>query len=138
MYDIIIIGAGVSGLGAAIYAGRVQMKTLVIGEPVGGTISLTNDIGNYPGFKHITGLDLAEKIKEHAKEYGTEIIERKATKVEKGKDYFNVFAGKDKFTAKTILFTTGTEWKKLQEKKNLQTKESIIALYVTALSTRIR
>ncbi|GAI93149.1 unnamed protein product, partial [marine sediment metagenome] len=51
MYDLIIIGGGVAAFSAAVYAGRFQLKTLLIGEKVGGTIIQTDDIGNYPGFK---------------------------------------------------------------------------------------
>ena len=62
-FDTIIIGGGISALGAAIYCGRFQLKTLVLGEKVGGTIILTDDITNYPGFKKISGMDLFDKIK---------------------------------------------------------------------------
>ena len=69
-YDLIIIGAGVAGLAGAMYAGRMNMKTLIIGDvPVGGVITLTDVVENYPGFKRLTGLELADKIKEHALEY---------------------------------------------------------------------
>ena len=72
-FDTIIIGGGISALGAAIYCGRFQLKTLVIGEKVGGTIMLTDDISNYPGFKKISGLELFDKVKEHASEYDIDI-----------------------------------------------------------------
>ena len=66
-YDTIIIGGGIAALGAAIYCGRFQLKTLVLAEKLGGTLILTDDIANYPGFKKISGMDLFEKIKEHLK-----------------------------------------------------------------------
>ena len=113
MYDTIIIGSGVSGLGAAIYAGRFRMKTLVLGDKPGGTVVLTNDVANYPGFKQITGIDLSDKIKEHAKEYGVEIIDKKADRVEKTKEGFKVKTSDKEFETKTIIFATGTEWRKL-------------------------
>jgi thioredoxin reductase (NADPH) len=113
-YDTVIIGAGVSGFAAAMYAGRFQMKTLVIGETPGGTIILTDTVENYPGFKKLTGMELAEKIKEHALEYGVESIEGKVTEVgscEEG--CFTVSTGKKSFHTKTVIFATGTEWRKL-------------------------
>jgi thioredoxin reductase (NADPH) len=113
MYDVIIIGGGISGLGAAIYCGRFQLKTLVIGEKVGGTVILTDDIANYPGFKKITGMELFDKVKEHALDYGTEIVEKKVSKVKKGKDCFEVSTKDKKYETKTIIFATGTEWRKL-------------------------
>ena len=57
MYDTIIIGAGVVGLAAGMYAGRLNLKTLVLGAasgvefPVGGVITLTDRVENYPGFR---------------------------------------------------------------------------------------
>lgn len=113
MYDVIIIGAGISALGAAIYCGRFQLKTLVIGEKLGGTIILTDDISNYPGFKKITGMDLFDKIKEHTKDYNIEILEKKVWKVEKHPACFHVSTREKIYKTKTIIFATGTEWRKL-------------------------
>ena len=112
-YDVVIIGGGVSGLGAAIYAGRFELKTVVISEKPGGTITLTDDIANYPGFKQIAGLDLADKLEEHAKDYNIEFIGRKVDKIEKTKQIFKITAGEDEYQSKTVIFATGTEWKKL-------------------------
>lgn len=113
-YDTIIIGAGISALGAAIYCGRFQLKTLVIGEKLGGTIILTDDISNYPGFNKITGMDLFNKIKEHADNYNIEIQEKKVEKVEKCGDGFKVYTKERTYKTKTIIFATGTEWRKLK------------------------
>jgi len=113
MYDVVVIGGGISGLGAAIYCGRFQLKTLVIGEKLGGTIILTDDIANYPGFKQISGIDLFDKVQEHAKDYDIEIKQEKVEKVERCKDCFKVFSKEKTFRTKTIIFTTGTEWRKL-------------------------
>jgi len=113
MYDVIIIGGGISALGAAVYCGRFQLKTLVLAEKLGGTIILTDDISNYPGFKKITGMDLFDKIKDHAQDYDIEIVEKKAAKVEKGSNCFKVSTNEKKYSAKSIIFATGTEWRKL-------------------------
>jgi thioredoxin reductase (NADPH) len=114
MYDLVIIGGGVAGMGAALYAGRFQMKTAVVAEKIGGTIILTNDIANYPGFRQITGIELADRLTEHAKDYDVEIVEKKATKVEKCREgCFKVFTGTEHLHTKTIIFATGTEWRKL-------------------------
>ncbi|MBI3190642.1 FAD-dependent oxidoreductase [archaeon] len=117
-FDIVIIGAGVSGLAAAMYAGRMNMKTLVIGSaPIGGVITTTNDVENYPGFKSITGLELAEKIKEHALEYPVKLEEDIVTKVEKISGYFKVSTeSKKTYNSKTVLFATGTKHRELNVK----------------------
>jgi thioredoxin reductase (NADPH) len=112
-YDIIIIGGGTAGLGAAIYAGRFELKTAVLAEKPGGTITLTYEVANYLGFKKIAGLELAEKLEEHAKEYKIDFIPKKVTKIEKKGNSFNVDTGEDVLQTKTIIFATGTQWRKL-------------------------
>ena len=51
IYDTIIIGGGISGFSAAMYAGRLKLNTLVLAGVRGGTIILTNEIANWPGIK---------------------------------------------------------------------------------------
>lgn len=114
MFDTVIIGGGVAGFAAAMYAGRFQMKTLVIGDIPGGTIILTDVVENYPGFKRLTGLELADKIREHALEYGVKTVEAKAEKVKLCRQgCFIVSTGSMSYHTKTIIFATGTEWRKL-------------------------
>jgi len=113
MYDLIIIGGGVAAFSAALYAGRFRLKTLVAAENLGGTLILTDDIGNYPGFKKTTGMELFDRIKDHAKDYEIEILERRAEKVEKHADCFEVFTKDKTLKTKTIIFATGTKLRKL-------------------------
>lgn len=113
MYDLVIIGGGVAAFSAAIYAGRFQLKTLIIGEKLGGTVLLTDDIGNYPGFKKITGLDLFRKIKEHAQDYDIEILEKRAESIEKQAGSFEVSTKNEKIKTKTVIIATGTHLRKL-------------------------
>jgi len=113
-YDVVIIGSGVSGMGASIYCGRFGLKTVVIGEKQGGTIILTDDIANYPGFVKISGMDLADNIHEHAKANNIEFVERKVTKIARcDEGCFIVSVGEDEFHTKTVIYATGTEWRKL-------------------------
>ncbi len=116
MYDVMIIGGGIAGLSAALYSGRFQLKTLVIGERIGGTIILADNVSNYPGFKKITGANLFEKIKEHALDYGLKIAETNVKKIKRYKDYFEVFNSDKSYKTKTIIFATGTERKQLNVK----------------------
>ncbi|MBR9700178.1 FAD-dependent oxidoreductase [Candidatus Woesearchaeota archaeon] len=113
LWDTIIIGAGVSAYGAAMYAGRFEIKTLMIGELPGGTIVNTDDVANYPGFKMITGMDLADKLREHAEEYNITQKNGRVVKVEKTGDCFTVSTNDESFKGKTVIFATGTEWRKL-------------------------
>ena len=114
MYDTVIIGAGMAGLGAAVYTGRFQMKTAVVGKTLGGTIILTNDVANYPGFGQITGMDLAEKLQAHVNDYDVDIVEKVVTKIERCPEgCFKVFTGGGYLHPRSMIFATGTEWRKL-------------------------
>ena len=64
-YDVIIIGAGPAGLSAGLYASRATLNTLIIEKAViGGQITTTTEIENYPGASEVTGPELVEKMKE--------------------------------------------------------------------------
>lgn len=119
-YDFIILGAGGTGLAAGMYAARLNLKTLVLGHshgsemPIGGVITTTNIVENYPGFVKLSGSEIAQKIEEHARSYDLVTIkEEKAEKVEKVKEGFKVKTPENNYFGKTILFATGTKWKKL-------------------------
>jgi len=124
MYDTLIIGAGVVGLGTAMYAGRLNLKTIVLGTtsgselPIGGVITLTDTVENYPGFKHLTGQELADKLEEHAKDYDIEIKEEKVSELSRDEkmDCFVVKTEKTKYHTRTIIFATGAKWRELTMK----------------------
>ena len=69
LYDVIIIGGGPAGVGAGVYTARKQMKTLLIAESFGGQSIVSDDIQNWIGEPHITGLDLAKKLEAHVRTY---------------------------------------------------------------------
>lgn len=119
-FDFLIIGAGVTGLAAGMYSARLGMKTLVLGSshgsemPVGGVITTTNIVENYPGFIKLTGEELANNLRKHAESYElVSIREEKVSKIEIKDKLFIVNAGKNTYESKSILFATGTKWKKL-------------------------
>src|SRR3989344_9241736 len=119
-YDFIIIGAGGAGLAAAMYGARLGLKTLCLGHshgtemPLGGVITTTNVVENYPGFIRLTGTELADKIREHAQSYDLVTLkEEKADEVKKDGNRFIVKTTEATYTSKTILFATGTKWRKL-------------------------
>ncbi len=74
IYDLVIIGSGPAGLGAAIYAQRAELKTLVIEKEMvsGGQVLTTYEVDNYAGLPGINGFELGMKFKEHADKLGTE------------------------------------------------------------------
>jgi thioredoxin reductase (NADPH) len=123
-FDVIILGGGGVGLAASMYASRLGMKNLVLGFshgselPIGGVITTTNVVENYPGFIRLTGQEIAKEIENHARDYKefVTIKEEKATQIDKLKSCFKVKTNSDTtYKGKTIIFATGTKWKKLPE-----------------------
>ncbi|MEM4259508.1 MAG: FAD-dependent oxidoreductase [Candidatus Pacearchaeota archaeon] len=119
-YDLIIIGAGIAGLSAAMYGARLGMRILCLGTtsgsemPVGGMITTTNVLENYPGIERISGIEFANNLRKHAESYDlVKIKEEKVESIEKNEDYFIVKSEKGSYSGKTILFATGSVWKKL-------------------------
>lgn len=84
IYDLIIIGSGPAGLGAAIYAKRAELKTLVIEREMmsGGQVLTTYEVDNYAGLPGIGGFDLGMKFREHADKLGVEFAKDTVLKIE--------------------------------------------------------
>tara|TARA_Y100000310_G_scaffold101298_1_gene99300 strand:+ start:4040 stop:4951 length:912 start_codon:yes stop_codon:yes gene_type:complete len=112
-FDTLIIGTGCAGFGAAIYCGRFNLKTLILGKIMGGTINTTHSVENYPGFAQIGGMALANKLKEHAMKYDITLKEEKVTKIKKQATLFNISTKENNYLTKTIIFCTGTKVRKL-------------------------
>mgnify|MGYP001050440065 CR=1 FL=1 len=114
MYDVAIVGSGPAGYSAGIYSCRYQLKTIIFGKMMGGTISEAHKICNYPGFPDISGIDLSTKMYEHAKESKCEIQFKSITKVEKEDNHFKLTTDSNKeYETKAVILTTGTERTKL-------------------------
>ncbi|MBJ7897889.1 thioredoxin-disulfide reductase [Bacillus atrophaeus] len=114
IYDVIIVGAGPAGMTAAVYTSRANLNTLLIERGIpGGQMANTQDVENYPGFDHILGPDLSNKMFEHAKKFGAvyeygdikEIIDEGRLK--------KVVTTKKEFYAKSVIIATGADHKKL-------------------------
>ncbi len=120
-YDFAIVGAGGTGLAAAMYAARLGLKTVCFGSshgselPIGGVITTTNVVENYPGFIRLTGQELADKIREHAQSYDLVTIkEERVSEIKKDKAHFTISTEGGTYSAKTVLIATGTKWRKLE------------------------
>jgi len=74
IFDVIIVGAGAAGLTAGIYTSRAKLSTLILNEgAVGGQMVLTEEIANYPGVESVKGYELANIMKNQAKNFGCKI-----------------------------------------------------------------
>lgn len=89
-YDVVIVGAGIAGLTAALYAARQKLSTLVVSADLGGQLLLTTEIQNFPGFMSIGGLELIRRVEEQAKTYGAEIVFDEVVGVEEREGVFVV------------------------------------------------
>jgi len=117
MYDIIIIGAGPAGLTAGIYAVRRGLKTLIIEKTaVGGQMLYAKEIENYPGFGHISGKDLADKMGNQARNLGVEIVMEEVIGMDLKKEIKTITTRENQYKGKAIIIATGGMHKKLEIK----------------------
>ncbi|PEA52797.1 thioredoxin-disulfide reductase [Bacillus pseudomycoides] len=114
IYDVIIIGAGPAGMTAAVYTSRSNLSTLMLERGIpGGQMANTEEVENYPGYDHILGPDLSNKMFEHAKKFGAEYAYGDVKQIVDGKEYKTVIAGKKEYKARAIIVASGAEYKKI-------------------------
>jgi thioredoxin reductase (NADPH) len=117
--ELLIIGAGPAGLGAAIYAYRAGIYFSIADKYMaGGQIITTDEIDNYPGFYNdISGYDLMQNIISHVKKFGVEInefCEIASIKTSKDSEKGFICSSEEfEFNVKTIIFATGASPKRL-------------------------
>lgn len=115
IWDVAIIGGGGAGLTAGLYASRANLKTCLFEKiNTGGQISLTDDVENYPGFPEgVTGPEIAMKMEEQAKKYGTEIITDEIKGLEEKDGKFILKASSKEYYSRTIILASGASPRKV-------------------------
>ncbi|CAH0235892.1 Thioredoxin reductase [Peribacillus sp. Bi96] len=114
IYDVVIIGAGPAGMTAAVYTSRANLSTLMLERGVpGGQMANTEEVENYPGFDTILGPELSTKMFDHAKKFGAEYAYGDVKEIIDGEEYKTIIAGSKEFKARSIIISSGAEYKKI-------------------------
>ena len=114
-YDLIILGGGPTGAAAGLYGTRSRLNTLLIERGlVGGQLAVTEDVENYPGFEHILGPELGQKLMDHAEKFGLNVQYAEVEDVELEGDYKIVKTDDGELRAKTLVIATGSMHNKLE------------------------
>ena len=113
VYDLIIVGAGPSGMTAAIYAARRKVKFLVLSMDVGGQMNWSSEVKNYPGaFGVLSGIDLVGHFKKHLDEYKVKVKMTEILKLSKSGKVCVVKTKGGLYKSKAVVIATGKKPRK--------------------------
>jgi thioredoxin reductase (NADPH) len=113
---VIIIGSGPAGLTAALYTARAMLSPLVItGNQLGGQVSITSDVENYPGFvEAVTGPGLVEQMQKQAERFGARVLIDEVTQADlSGGPPFHLKTHGESFEAEALVIATGSSPRRL-------------------------
>ena len=130
---VLIVGAGPAGYAAAVYAARANLNPVMIsGLEQGGQLMTPTDVDNWPGDSDgLQGPDLMERMKAHALQFNTEIINDHITSVDFSKRPFTLKGGEARYTADAVIISTGATAKYL----GLESEEAYKGKGVSACAT---
>ena len=113
IYDVLIIGLGAAGVSASIYAKRSGLNVAVINFSVpGGIINESNVVENYPGFKSISGMDLAFNFFEHFNSLDVPLYNEEVIDIKDG-DVKTIITKNNEYNAKKVIICSGRKPRKL-------------------------
>jgi len=106
-FDCIVVGAGISGLTAAIYLKRANLNVIIIEKyVVGGQINQTSNVENYPGFEKIDGPSLVMNVYEQINNLNIEVKYEEVISINK-EETFKVKTGSNEYTSTGVIIATG-------------------------------
>ncbi|KKW22286.1 MAG: alkyl hydroperoxide reductase subunit F [Parcubacteria group bacterium GW2011_GWC2_52_8c] len=116
MHDVVIVGGGPAAIGAAVYAARKKLKTVLVAKEFGGQSAVSSSIENWIGEESISGFDLAQKLERHLRaQKSIEIISGElANKVSEISGGFQVETDQGKtLETKTVVLASGSRRRRL-------------------------
>jgi thioredoxin reductase (NADPH) len=123
MHNVVIIGCGCAGNTAAVYTARAGLKPLVIkGLEIGGQLSLTTEVENFPGFPDgINGPDLVENIRKQAERFGATYLDGEVVEADLSKRPFRLRVDDDWIVTRTLIIASGAKarWLDLPSEQKL-------------------
>lgn len=112
--ELLIIGSGPAGYTAAIYGARAGLNPVIItGLEVGGQLTTTTEVDNFPALLGIHGTELVQKMREHAEHFGTELIYDRVQNVDFEQYPFIIHGEQQSYTAEAVIIATGASAKYL-------------------------
>lgn len=115
-YDVTIIGGGIAGMTAAIFAARRELKVLIITRDIGGQLINVLDIENWPGEEYITGIDLIKKVKKQLDKYSVEIKYFSVNSISQNNNSFKIVTNIETISSTSIILAYGKSPNKLNIK----------------------
>jgi len=113
--NVIIIGSGPAGLTSALYTARANLEPLLFtGNEIGGQVSITNEVENYPGFPEgLTGPEMIERFQKQAERFGARIEYAEVTEIDFDVQPFRIKSYDNEYEATSVIITTGASPRKL-------------------------
>ncbi len=113
-YDSIIVGGGPAGLSAAIYLARAQYRVLVIEkEKIGGQITITSEVVNYPGIPSTDGTSLTDNMRKQAEYFGAEFLKAQVESLKLSGDWKEAITDKGVYQSLGVVLATGASPRKI-------------------------
>lgn len=114
IYDLIVIGGGSAALSAGIYAGRAMLDTLIIEkDKIGGQVTTTSEIVNYPAIRATTGPELMEDMRLQALDFGVDFTTDEIIDVDLSQTVKTVKSATKTYQAYAVIIATGASARKI-------------------------
>ena len=113
VYDVAIIGAGPAGLTAALYCGRANLTTVLLGNAFDSQLAKAGDVENYPGFESIHGIELVEKFTKQLEKYNLAIDPSYVRRIIQENSNFTIVTDGQKYQCSAVIMSTGAKHREL-------------------------